>query len=265
VSPNGQYVATSGHDKTLRLWEKTHEPLVLEDERETEREQAEESNLATGDRPHANDKDKEAGLPSMKTAESERSAERLMEAIQSYKQHREEVVASKTEALASGKVFQSPALPIIMSMYPDVSTAEEFMTISLTKIKSSELEETLLVLPLDYVISLIEIIEILLKNNVKSEIVLRTFFFLVEIHFGPLSSSKAMKALIKSTRDLVVQQVEDLKKIVGFNMAALRHIQHQQDEDEKVKALLEATNKYKDKKRRKKQKQRAIQTAIIAL
>jgi hypothetical protein len=31
-----------------------------------------------------------------------------------------------------------------MMMYPGVTTAEEFMTLSLTKIKSSELEETLL-------------------------------------------------------------------------------------------------------------------------
>ena len=39
---------TSGHDKTLRLWEKTQEPLVLDDEREIEREKEEEEQLATG-------------------------------------------------------------------------------------------------------------------------------------------------------------------------------------------------------------------------
>merc|ERR1712038_1823905 len=85
ISPNGKYVVTSGHDKTLRLWEKTQEPLVLEDERENERENAEEEQLATGDRPHANDQDREAGLPSKKTAASEKSAEKLMEAIQTYR------------------------------------------------------------------------------------------------------------------------------------------------------------------------------------
>ena len=61
------------------------------------------------------------------------------------------------------------------------------------------------------------------------------------------------------------EQALGLKSKVGFNMAALRHLQNEIDEDEKVKALLEATNKYKDKKRRKKQKQRAIQTAIISM
>jgi U3 small nucleolar RNA-associated protein 12 len=85
ISPNGKYVVTSGHDKTLRLWEKTQEPLVLDDDREIEREKEEEEQLATGDRPHANDQDREAGLPSKKTALSEKSAEKLMEAIQTYK------------------------------------------------------------------------------------------------------------------------------------------------------------------------------------
>ena len=64
---------------------------------------------------------------------------------------------------------------------------------------------------------------------------------------------------------MVNEQVQGLKSTVGFNMAALRHLQNENDEEEKVKALLEATNKYKDKKRRKKQKQRAIQTAIISV
>lgn len=38
VSDDGKYVATAGHDRSIRLWERTQEPLVLEDERETERE-----------------------------------------------------------------------------------------------------------------------------------------------------------------------------------------------------------------------------------
>ena len=49
IGPNGRYLISSGHDKTLRLWEKTHEPLVLEDERETEREKESDEQLATGD------------------------------------------------------------------------------------------------------------------------------------------------------------------------------------------------------------------------
>lgn len=34
VSPSGDYVVSSSHDKSLRLWERTREPLILEEERE---------------------------------------------------------------------------------------------------------------------------------------------------------------------------------------------------------------------------------------
>ena len=43
VSPNGKWLATSGKDRSVRLWEKTQEILVLDDERETEREEAAEA------------------------------------------------------------------------------------------------------------------------------------------------------------------------------------------------------------------------------
>lgn len=38
VTGDGKFVVTAGHDRSIRLWERTSEPLVLEDERETERE-----------------------------------------------------------------------------------------------------------------------------------------------------------------------------------------------------------------------------------
>ena len=84
VSPNGKFAVSCGHDKTLRLWEKTQEPLVLEDERETEREaedEAEASNTDSRAVPGGG-KDAEAAMPTKRTAETERAAERLMEALQ---------------------------------------------------------------------------------------------------------------------------------------------------------------------------------------
>lgn len=34
VSSTGNVLATGSHDKSLRLWQKTHEPLILQEERE---------------------------------------------------------------------------------------------------------------------------------------------------------------------------------------------------------------------------------------
>lgn len=48
MSPNGQYAVSCGQDRVIRLYERTSEPLVLEDEREQEREEEENTALATG-------------------------------------------------------------------------------------------------------------------------------------------------------------------------------------------------------------------------
>ena len=34
VSNSGNFVVSASHDRTLRLWEKTDEPLILEEEHE---------------------------------------------------------------------------------------------------------------------------------------------------------------------------------------------------------------------------------------
>lgn len=70
MSANGQYVVSCGSDRVLRMYEKSDQPLVLQDEEEEEREQNEA--LATGEQtvvpgqPGLN-------LPSKKTVGSEKA------------------------------------------------------------------------------------------------------------------------------------------------------------------------------------------------
>lgn len=49
VSKTGHYIASSGSDRTIRLFERSDEPIVLEDMQEMEREEIEQQKLATGD------------------------------------------------------------------------------------------------------------------------------------------------------------------------------------------------------------------------
>ena len=80
MSPNGKYFVFCGKDRSVRLWEKTQEILVLEDERETVRDQE------AGDR-RAVAGEGGVSLASLRTAETERGAEMLMEAPELYKSH----------------------------------------------------------------------------------------------------------------------------------------------------------------------------------
>lgn len=70
VSPNGQFVVSCGSDRVLRLYEKSEQPLVLEDEQEEEREQQEV--LATGEQTVISGQSG-LNLPSKKTVGSEKA------------------------------------------------------------------------------------------------------------------------------------------------------------------------------------------------
>lgn len=65
-----------GSDKVVRLYEKTAEPLVLEDEAEEERERA-ENELITGE-TSAVQGQKQQLLPSRKTVNSEKAVSNLL-------------------------------------------------------------------------------------------------------------------------------------------------------------------------------------------
>ncbi|RYG51841.1 MAG: hypothetical protein EOO01_07735, partial [Chitinophagaceae bacterium] len=83
VSKTGYYTVSSGSDRMIRLFERTDEPIVLEDMQETRREEIEQQKLATGS--------EEAtipgvvaslNLPSRKTVAAEQAVELLMDSIE---------------------------------------------------------------------------------------------------------------------------------------------------------------------------------------
>lgn len=51
ISPNGDHLASASHDKSMRLWERTREPVILEEEREMVRA-AGASARRSAHRPH---------------------------------------------------------------------------------------------------------------------------------------------------------------------------------------------------------------------
>ena len=73
VSSDGKHVITCSHDKSMRLWEKTNEPLVLEDERETEKEKQYEDEVVKEEMIVAGEVNKETGLATIKTIETIKS------------------------------------------------------------------------------------------------------------------------------------------------------------------------------------------------
>merc|ERR1712013_100326 len=189
VSGGGEYVVTSSHDKSIRVWQRTEELLVLDEEREQEREEADEMSMVErGEKPipgEANEEVSHAGKQTMET------------------------------------------------------------------VKSSELDESLLVLPFAYVVDLLELINEWLLKGWCIERVTRCMTFLLKIHHNQITTSPVLLKTMESLREHTSRSVQLVRDQVGFNLAGLRFLQ-QQLELRNVSFFEEATESFKKKVKTKK-------------
>jgi U3 small nucleolar RNA-associated protein 12 len=161
VSNRGEYVVTGSHDKSIRIWEKTDEPLFLEEEREREMEAAHDADLAdTLNRTGLDDDDDEgegeAEAVQKQTAETLMAGERIMDALELADADRaafEEYEAEKLRLGEAGNALPAPTRApelVARGVEPD-----EHVYNTLAKIPAAQMEDALLVLPFRQVVSLL--------------------------------------------------------------------------------------------------------------
>jgi len=226
VSNGGEFVVTGSHDKSIRLWQRTEELLVIDEEREQEREAAYEESLAEGGEPVvAGEADEnEAAFAGKKTIETVKAAERLMEAIHLYKEEEEKMSVFKETCEKSGTVGPLPEVHPILKAHGNIEPVKYVLQV-LKKIRSSELEESLLVLPFSNVMDLLQLINLWMQNTWEVELTSRCLFFLLRIHHGQITSNEVLLTTIESIKDNSRSCIQELKDQVGFNLAGLRYIQ----------------------------------------
>lgn len=169
VAPNGKFVVSASHDKSLRIWEKTSEPLVLQEEEEDERERLFEQNLLKESPIVAGESaTSETGFASKKTGQGLRATELLLEAI--------DLNIEEKERKSHVSRSLDPPNPLLAKF--NTTSEDRFVLETLRSIKSSQLEEALLSLPFNYVISLLEILSILLSKHWEVELTNRCITFL---------------------------------------------------------------------------------------
>lgn len=171
VSNRGEFVITGSHDKSIRVWEKTEEPLFLEEEREREIERLYDDNLAEDLNRPGNRKsggvagtegegdDLEVEAVQKTTAESLMAGERIMEALEiadSDKETQDLYLAEKAR-LGEGGMGDSlpkPTRNAELVAKGDIGGAEFVMSV-LKRIPAASMEDALLVLPFRQVVSLL--------------------------------------------------------------------------------------------------------------
>ena len=188
-------------------------------------------------------------LASRRTADTERGAEALMEALELYRGH-----------IDSGDT-QLPALMLAFG----AETALDYMVTIVTRIKSSQLEEVLLVLPLDMVQELVSVLESILSKGRVVEIATRCLLFLLEIHHGPITSSRPMEEILTRLNPIVKKEVTEMKDVIGTNLAGLRFLSDRIEERRGVEMFTDTTTRQRERNKKKKKKERQLQRAVMTM
>lgn len=256
VSPNGDHLVSSSHDKSLRLWERTREPIVLEEEREAEREAEFEESVAKGD-VHVvpGETEGEAAPAGKKTVETVKAAERIMEALELYR----EECRKMEEHKYAGKEVPPPKPNPVLAAFGNVSPSRYVLDV-IKKVRSSELEVSLLVLPFPYVPELLKLFGGYIQQGLEVELVCRCLFFLLKIHLGPITSNQVLLPVVDELRVGTLSRVRQIRDVMGFNGAALRFLQREIESKEDVMFFADATGRLSDKKRKRRKRERAVLT-----
>ena len=147
-----------------------------------------------------------------------------MEAIELYK---EEIIKEQEyEASQTTTDKKKRTIHPILAAFGNV-TPVHYVLLVVKKIKSSELEESLLVLPFDYVIDILKLLLEWVKNGWETELTCRCLFFLLRIHHNKIISTPEALPIIDCIRSHTRTRVREMKDIVGFNLAGLQFLQRQ--------------------------------------
>ncbi|KAJ9598232.1 hypothetical protein L9F63_011053 [Diploptera punctata] len=251
VSPNGQYVVSCGSDRVLRLFERTAEPLVLEDEAEEEREAQENEALVTGEETVVPGQIG-LNLPSKKTVGSEKAAEQLLECLEVCREFRP-------------KLDEYKALPPALMTAYQASTPDDFLVEILSRIQSSDLEEALLLLPFTSVCELLNQLPSLIKKGYQTELVCRTMIFLFRVHHGPIVNNQSLLSIVGQLKKLAFSKVNELRDLVGYNLHGLQFLQRELEAREGIQLFRDVTLEKRKKDKNKRNKERATKRAIMML
>ncbi|KAH0946147.1 hypothetical protein HN011_001484 [Eciton burchellii] len=254
VSSNGAYVISCGSDKVVRLYEKTDEILVLQDEAEEEREKQEEE-LATGETTAVLGQ-KQQALPSRKTVSSEKAAELILECLEISNQYEEEL--SKADS------NKPPPLPLLMQAYNCTNT-NDFLLETFKRVRASELEETLLLLTYSAVCDILQRLPKLLQSDYHNELVARLALFLIQVHHGPIVANHNLLPILEIVKKLAVEKISALRNAIGFNLHGMMYMQRILEEQEGIRFFMDATKNSEHKNKAKKNRQKAIKRAIMNL
>ncbi|ODV83361.1 hypothetical protein CANARDRAFT_203372 [[Candida] arabinofermentans NRRL YB-2248] len=248
VSSTGEFFVSVSHDHSIRIWEETDDQVFLEEEREKEMDQLYEKELLESlegdditkrtDGDGEGEEGDEVARVSKQTMETLKSGEKLMEALdlaskdlEEKDQYQKDMKAFKLRRIATQPVEPSRN-PMLQALNVE---PEVYVLDILLKIKSTQLEDALIVLPFSYTLKLLKFIRIwttpenITKNLSHISLICRALFFVIRTNSMELISQKdeSIKTEMAELKDQLRVVLKKSFNDVGFNVGGLKFLKTQ--------------------------------------
>lgn len=227
VSKTGDFVVTASHDKSIRVWQMTDEPIFLEEEREKEMDELYESTLTTSlDADHELDGDDggDAVAASKQTVATLTAGERIVEALEVGAEDLKVINEWKVRKAANPNIARPQRDPLFLAV--GGISAERHVLNVIQKIPSASLLDALLVLPFSVLHALFTFINIWVQRQWDVSLVCRVLFFMLKTHQRQIVASKELKKTLEGMRGHLRHTLGEMKDLMGFNVAALKFIEN---------------------------------------
>lgn len=235
VARTGDFIVTASHDKSIRIWSKSDEPIFLEEERERELEEMYEKTLATSleDEEPINGERAEAVDASKQTISTLTAGERIQEALDLGLADLEVVRAWEIQRKANPNIAPPQRNPIFLAL-GNIS-AERHVLNTLSKIPAAQLHDALLVLPFSSLPGLFTFLSIWVQKQWNVTLTCRVLFFLLKTHQKQIVASRELKTVLEAMRADLRRTLIGNKDLIGFNIAALRFVGDRVDDAKLVR------------------------------
>ena len=159
----GDWVASAGRDKSIRIWSRSEEQVFLEEEREKEVEELYEEGLVEGlERSRIDEVGEGEGMDvtqaGKQTIETLNAGERIVEALEMGRDDRVLMTEYEQQRKLRPKSVPPTRNPIFLAL--GGVSAEKYVLSVVEKVKPANLQDALLVLPFEHVEILISFITI---------------------------------------------------------------------------------------------------------
>jgi U3 small nucleolar RNA-associated protein 12 len=249
VARTGDFVVTASHDKSIRIWSKTDEPIFLEEERERELEELYENTLATSleDDEQLNGEGVEAAAASKQTIGTVTAGERIQEALDLGLEDLDLVQQWEVQKRSNPKTAPPQRNPLFLAL--NNISAERHVLNTLSKIPAAQLHDALLVLPFSSLPALFTFIAIWVQRQWNVTLTCRVLFFMLKTHQKQIVASRELKSVLENMRADLRSTLGGNKDLIGFNIAALRFVGERIDDMGIVR--LEDVDRGDERKRKK--------------